>query len=76
MNPFKTELKKRIDECICLNLDNGTAAMSLDCLFQNVRPPSPGLSGAPLGANARYYYRQMFNEVVYSNPSFKRFASL
>jgi len=75
-SPFKTELTKRIAECIRANRADGTTAMSLDCLFQNVRPPSPGLAGAPLGTNARYYYRQMFNEVVAASPAFKRFASL
>ena len=60
---FKTELVQAIKRQIKQLKDDDTTGMSVENLFMIVRHPSMNLKGAPVGTNARYYYRQMFEDV-------------
>lgn len=66
--PFALDLARRIQEFITEERTRGTVSIGRDCLFQCVRPPSRNLAGSPEGTNARYYYRELFNEVCDSLP--------
>lgn len=66
---FKEKLEQEILEKIKKLDGDGTTGMSLDNLFMIIRPaPSwESLKGAPLGTNARYYYKIMFQKVCTEN---------
>lgn len=66
MTDFASALKTAIIDAIDTARADGTVGMSADNLFQVVRAPSASLNGAPRGTNARYYYKEIFNEVVAS----------
>jgi hypothetical protein len=59
---FRDALAKAIREKIRELRADGTVGMSLANLYAVVR--APAIAGAPLGTNAAYYYREMFEEVA------------
>lgn len=63
-SPFRLALEAAIKSLVRYERARGTVGMSIANLFAVVRPPSITLAGAPLGTNARYYYRELFNEVA------------
>jgi len=63
-SPFESALRKAIADAIKKEKRDGTVSMSMDNLMQIVRPPSSSLDGAPRGTNARYFYKQLFRELV------------
>jgi len=65
--PFERELEKAIKKAIRDAKRDGLVSMGLDNLMQVVRPPSSSLDGAPKGTNARYFYKQMFEDMVKGN---------
>lgn len=75
-NLFRVALKNAMLDRARLARLEGTTAMSVDCLMQCVRPPSSGLDGAPRGTNARYYYAQMFREIVATSAQLSRFTRI
>lgn len=72
-SPFKAELRRRINDMIDECRNEGTVAMSTECLMQCVMSPHH-CEGAPRGTNARYYYREMFREMIANTPKFRKFT--
>ena len=70
---FKDSLTQNILEYIRNVKKEGTVKMSIDNLMQCVKTPSTSLTGAPCGTNARYYYAQLFREVVNGDKKIKAF---
>lgn len=73
MNEFKELLRKLIAARIKRELANGTTAMSRDNLWQCIKVP---MNAGPRGTNAAYYAKQAFNEVIDSEPKFKKFTEI
>ena len=65
--PFEKALDKAIKSKIKELKKDGTSSMGLDNLIQAIRPPSSSLEGAPKGTNARYMYKQIFQDLVKGN---------
>jgi len=64
ISEFEHALSLNILETCRMARADGTAAMSMACLQQCVPSPSALLPGAPRGANAQYYYAQLFAAVA------------
>ena len=67
---FEKALKKAIASAIREAKRDGTVSMSLENLMQVVKPPRQSLDGAPRGTNARYYYKEIFEDVARDFRSF------
>ena len=59
---FKAELLKNIRQTITWQRANGVLAMSKENLMQVT--PTPKESIGPVGTNARWMYRQMFDDTL------------
>ncbi len=69
--PFAKALAVNIRAKVAELKADRTVGMHPDNLMMLVRTPSV-TKGAPLGTNARYYYKQLFREVL-ASMSFKGF---
>jgi len=67
-SPFRTALIKNVRATIKSLRKDGTEAMSLANLMQATPAPSSALKGAPVGTNAAYFYKTMFDSVVHFEP--------
>jgi len=63
---FKAELLKNIRQTIMWQRANGVLAMSKENLMQVT--PTPKESVGPVGTNARWIYRQMFDDAIAALP--------
>jgi hypothetical protein len=61
---FRLALEANIKAAVKSARADGTVGMAVENLRMVTKSPSPYLKGAPLGANARYYYATIFNEVA------------
>lgn len=68
---FKTAVETAIRTAIS-RLDRGTLAISPDCLWQLVRIPH-SIPGAPVGTNAAWVARQVFNSII-ARPAYAKFV--
>jgi len=71
MTKFEIALREKILTTIA-NLDNGTVGISRDCLWQIVVSGACNLPGAPVGINAPWVARSIFDAIV-DEPVFRRF---
>jgi hypothetical protein len=71
---FATELENEMLETVRRARLDGTTSMSVDCLRQCVLPPSFSIDGAPRGTNCRYYYAQLFREIIRLSPPLSSFT--
>ena len=62
VSDFAAALRLAILDAIANAKKQGTRSLSLDCLFQVTRTPLV-TKGAPVGANARWLYRSMFEDL-------------
>jgi hypothetical protein len=63
---FKAELLKNIRQTIMWQRANGVLAMSKENLMQVT--PTPKESVGPVGTNARWIYREMFDDAIAALP--------
>jgi hypothetical protein len=72
MTKFEIALREKILTTIA-NLDGGTVGIGRDCLWQIVSKGASSLPGAPVGTNAPWVARSIFDAIV-SGPAFSRFV--
>lgn len=72
MTKFEIALREKILTAIS-ELDGGTVGIGRDCLWQIVCRGLGNLPGAPVGTNAPWAARGVFNAIV-AEPVFARFV--
>ncbi len=67
---FKADLRKSVSEAMSKAKSDDTISMSADCLWQCTRIRS---QHGPVGTNAAWVARQVFNEII-QDRQFSRFV--